>query len=99
MSDRSFPPSDLSSVMQMHQLANGFRVTQAIYVAAKLEIADLVGQAPKTADELAEATKTDTQSLRRLLQLLTGLGIFEEDEKGKYRQTSLSTPVHKFGNV
>jgi len=76
MSDRSSQPSDLSAVTQIYQLANGFQVTQAIYVAARLGIAELVGQAPKTAEELAHATKTDGPLLRRLLQFLASLGIF-----------------------
>jgi len=65
-------------------------VSQPIMVAARLGIADLVEEAPRTADELAHATKAHAPSLRRLLRFLTVLGIFAEDATGKYRQTPLS---------
>jgi hypothetical protein len=68
----------------------GFMASQAIAVAAKLRIADLVAQGAKTADELARSTQTHAPSLRRLLQLLASLGIFAEEPVGWYRQTSLS---------
>jgi hypothetical protein len=44
----------------------------------------------RTADELAQETKTHAPSLHRLLQFLTNLGIFAEGADGKYRQTMLS---------
>ena len=74
----------------MHQLIFGFMALPAIAAAAKLGIADLVGQSPKTVDELADATKAHALSLRRLLQFLAGLGIFAEDAAGKYEQTPMS---------
>jgi len=43
--------------LTMRQLISGFWVSRAIYVAAKLEIADLVKDQPKTAVELARATQ------------------------------------------
>ncbi len=64
--------------------------TPAISVAASLGIADLVAETPKTADVLAQATKTHTLSLRRLLQFITSLGVFAEDAAGRYGQTALS---------
>ena len=63
---------------------------QVVYVAAKLGLADLVTQEPKTARELAQATKTHGPSLGRFLRALVGLGIFTEDEKGRFHHTPLS---------
>jgi SAM-dependent methyltransferase len=95
MSDRTFQPSDLSSFSQMYQLANGFKVTQAIYVAARLGIADLVGPAPQRTEDLASATKTDGPSLRRLLQFLASLGILAEDNAGNCGHTPLSETLRR----
>ena len=63
---------------------------QAVHVAAKLGIADLVARGPKTVPELADATHTHGPSLGRLLRALTSLGIFGEDEPGQYSQSPLS---------
>ncbi|HLW71677.1 MAG TPA: methyltransferase [Candidatus Binataceae bacterium] len=80
-------PAELSG---MTQLVYGLVTTQAIYVASKLAIADLVAGAPKTADELAGATKAHAPSLLRVLRMLTSVGVFSEDASGRFHQTRLS---------
>jgi hypothetical protein len=81
----------VSPSMQVMQLLwPGAIAVQAIHVAARLALADLVAGGPKTAAELAEATKSDGPSLGRLLRALSSLGIFAEDVPGRYRQTPLS---------
>jgi DNA-binding IclR family transcriptional regulator len=61
----------------------GFVASRAISVAAKLGIADLVAEAPRTVDELARATKAHASSLRRFLLMLASIGIFAEDSFGR----------------
>lgn len=63
---------------------------QAIHVAARFALADLVAGGPKSIKELADATVTQASSLGRLLRALTSLGIFAEDTTGRFRQTALS---------
>ena len=53
-------------------------MAQAIYVAAKLNIADLLNDGPKTVEELAGATSTHAPSLHRLLRALASIGICNE---------------------
>jgi O-methyltransferase/methyltransferase family protein len=60
----------------------GFMASQAVYVAAKLGIADLVGERAQSATELAEAVGADPDALYRLLRFLAGNGIFVEGEGG-----------------
>jgi C-methyltransferase len=90
MADQSSQPVELLVESQMWRLLLGSRTTQAIAVAAKLRLADLVTVASRTADELARETNSHPRSLRRLLQFLTSIGIFAEDADGKYRNTALS---------
>ncbi len=85
MSDLDSQPGDPSPVTQLYQMMVGYRSTQPIYVAAKLGIADLVAETPKTADESAHATKAHAPSLRRLLLMLSSVGIFAEDTAGRFR--------------
>jgi len=74
----------------MLQLITGFWVSRAIYVAAKLGLADLVKDSPKTADELARLTGTHPPSLYRALRALASVGVFTDDGQGRFAQTPLS---------
>jgi len=74
----------------MLQMITGFWVSRAIYVAAKLGLADLVKDGPKTADELARSTGTHAPSLYRVLRALAGVGVFAGSEQGRFAQTPLS---------
>src|SRR5256886_4727400 len=78
------------SMQMMQMLWPGAMAVQAIHVAAKLALADLVAGGPKSIRELADATHTHGPSMARLLRALTSLGIFVEDTTGRYRQTALS---------
>ena len=71
-----------SPAVALRQLANGFMVSQAIYVAAKLGIADLLTNGSKTAADLAQITQTHAPSLYRLLRVLVSVGVCLEDEGG-----------------
>jgi O-methyltransferase/methyltransferase family protein len=74
----------------MLQMITGFWVSRAIYVAAKLRLADLVKDSPKTADELARLTGTHSPSLYRALRALASVGVFTDDGHGRFAQTPLS---------
>jgi hypothetical protein len=70
-------------------MLTGYWISQAIYVAAKLGIADLLQQGPKNADELAQVTGTHARSLYRLLRALASIGVFAEAEDGRFGLTPL----------
>lgn len=88
-------PSEASPLLTMLQMINGYHVSQMIYVAAKLGIADLLKVGPQGVDELAEATGTHAPSLYRLLRALSSLGVFAEDEHGRFELTPLAEPLQK----
>jgi O-methyltransferase domain/Dimerisation domain len=60
----------------LFQMAAGYWLSQAIYVAAKLGIADLLTEDPKSSVELAAVTGVDAASLFRVLRALAGVGVF-----------------------
>lgn len=60
----------------LFRMAAGYWLSQAIYVAAKLGLADLLKDGPKPSRQLAAATGTDEQSLFRLMRALSSTGIF-----------------------
>jgi precorrin-6B methylase 2 len=68
----------------------GFMLSQAVYVAAKLGIADLVADAAVPAEELARTTGADADSLYRLLRVLAGHGIFVERDGRAFENSAQS---------
>jgi ubiquinone/menaquinone biosynthesis C-methylase UbiE len=85
MSDKKPTPRQ-----QLVQMITSYWTSQAIHVAAKLGIADLVKDGPKSADELATATRTHPPSLYRLLRALASVEIFAEDEQQRFRLTPMA---------
>ena len=68
----------------------GLVVSQAVYVAAKLGIPDLLAGGPRSATELAVDAGADPDALYRLLRLLAGHGIFVEQADGRFANSALS---------
>jgi hypothetical protein len=75
--------------VQMVQLLAGFQVSQALYAAAKLSIADALADGPRTAAQVAEARQLHPANTARLLRSLTGFGVLATDADGRYRLTPL----------
>ena len=73
----------------MLQLMSGFWISRCIYITAKLGLADLVKDGPKTAVELAARTETHAPSLFRVLRALASVGIFTQDEQDRFGDTLL----------
>jgi hypothetical protein len=83
-------PDLLPPSTAMLRMLAGAWISQALYVAARLGVADLVCDNAKTAAELAEATRTNTDALYRLLRALAGLGVFEEQADARFALTPLA---------
>jgi hypothetical protein len=84
MTTNDFPPQ-----LVLQQMIQGFQVTQCIYVAAKLGIADLLKDGPLTSEDLAQATDTHAPSLYRVLRLLTATGLLTEGRAHSFMLTPL----------
>jgi hypothetical protein len=65
-------------LQELFRLMSGYRVSQALYVAATLGIADRLKDGPQSSDALAEATGTHAGALYRLLRFLAGAGVVHE---------------------
>lgn len=74
----------------MSRMINGYWTSQALYVAAKLGLADLLASGPRSADELAASTSTHAPSLYRLLRALASQGVFADDGSGRFSSTPLA---------
>src|SRR3954453_12542700 len=75
------------------QLIDGYRITQMIYVAARLDLADLLAAGPQSSAELAAQTGTHAPALYRLLRALSSFGVFREEAPDRFALTALAEPL------
>ncbi len=71
--------TDAAPADAVMQLIGGFQVSQAVYVAAKLDIPTLLSDGPATVGDLARRTGSHEHQLRRLLRTLASMGLFGLD--------------------
>lgn len=69
---------------ELFRIISGYKSTQALFVAAKLGIADHLARGPKSAAELAKEVGANPKALLRLMRYLAALGIFTRDESRKF---------------
>lgn len=77
-------------VESMHNLIVGRAFSAAIYVAAKLGIADLLIDGSKTCSELAEKLNVNQEALYRLMRSLSSMEIFFEYDDGSFGLTPMA---------
>jgi hypothetical protein len=82
--------NQLPAPVQMLQIITNFWTTRAVYVFAKLGIADLLKSGTKSTQELAESTGMHAPSLYRLLRALASAGIVQTENEGRFGLTPLS---------
>jgi SAM-dependent methyltransferase len=81
----ALPPS-----ATMLNLINGFQVARALFIAARLRLADLVHGGVSDCTALAALSNTDAPSLYRVLRVLVSAGVFEMDEHGNVKMNPLA---------
>jgi hypothetical protein len=71
------------------RLITGYWVSQLIYAAVKLKIADVLLDGPLPAIAVARRVKTPPELIQRLMYALVDVGIFACDRQGRFRLTRL----------
>ena len=74
-------------------MITAYRLSQLIYVAARLGIADLLKDGPKTSEELAALAGVHPPALYRVLRALASNGIFAETGDRSFELTPLAAPL------
>ena len=69
---------------------NGYQVSQALSVAARLRLPDLVDSTPRDAESIATAAGTHARATYRLLRALTSVGVFEETADHRFTANAAS---------
>lgn len=84
------PPHTPPPAMRLRELAFGAAVAAAVRAAARLKVADALGESPATPAALAAAVHAEPKPLQRLLRALSCYGIFAETEDGAFVHTDMS---------
>jgi DNA-binding HxlR family transcriptional regulator len=86
--DADLPPS-----AAMLRMISGSWVSRIIYIAAKLGLADLLKDGPRSCEDLAQSTGTHAASLYRVLRALASAGVFAEDDQRRFTLTPLAATL------
>jgi hypothetical protein len=89
MTEPHYAKQQLPPAARLIGIATASWIAPVLYAAAKLGIADHLGERPQSAAELATPTKTDAPTLHRLLRTLASLGILTERAEQRYALTPL----------
>jgi hypothetical protein len=76
--------------MRLRELAFGAACAAAVRAAARLGVADALGESPMSTEDLAAAVKAEPLPLRRMLRALSCYGVFTENEDGRFAHTGMS---------
>ena len=71
------------------RLADGYLTTQLLYVAAKLGVADVLADGPRTGREIADAVGADPDALVRILRGLALDDVLAEEGGGRFALTAV----------
>jgi hypothetical protein len=82
-------PTTIPPQWQIARLMDGFLTTQALYIAAKLGVADALADGPRTGRAIAEAVGADPDALTRVLRGLVLEDVLAEEGDGRFALTPL----------
>ncbi len=78
---------------QLLALVRGYRISQAIYVATRLGIPDLLADGPRDIAELARAAGSHPPSLHRVLTFLAGVGVLDKVGPDRFALTPVAAAL------
>ncbi len=81
------PSTALPPQKAIGQMASGYMVSQSLYAAAKLGLADLLKDGAKSCEDLASSVGVHPRLLYRLMRALASVGVFAEQEPGYFTLT------------
>jgi hypothetical protein len=86
---------NVSASSQLVQMAMAYSRSRVLCAAARLGVADALGDEVHSVEDLAEACHADADALYRLLRTLASIGVTEETTPKHFRLTKFGTPLRK----
>jgi hypothetical protein len=87
--------TESSAAPSLVEMSQGYFRGKALCAAARLGVADAIGEAEKSLDEIAKATGAPGDSLARLLRALASFGVIRESAPSRFKLTPLGLPLRK----
>lgn len=87
---QNIPAKTTPPPFRLMQLGSLFWQSRALYVAVKLDLADAIGDAHKSTQEIADELQLHEGHLCRLLRMLSSLGVFEETSPRVFKNSKTS---------
>lgn len=78
---------------RMAELVNGYQISAAIGVVARLDVAGCLSAGPAHLGDVALRVGADARALERVVRLLTDAGVFEQLDDGRVGLTSLGATL------
>lgn len=87
---QSIPNKLTPAPFRLVQIGSAYWQSRALFVAAQLDVATLLGKESLSAAELSARLEVSADALGRLLRLLAAIGVFAETAPMVFRNTKLS---------
>ncbi len=97
--DRKYWAMSETPPWQLLRLMDGYVTTQLLYVAAKLDIASVLVDGPKSGAEVAAAVGADRDALVRVIRGLVIEDVFAEDADGRFSLTPVGECLGSLGGA
>lgn len=75
---------------KIFEIGFSWTVPRALFVAAELGVADVLGDGPESVERIAAKTGAHAPSLERVLRLLVKHQVFDQDELGRFHNNAVS---------
>ena len=86
---------NVTASTELLEMAMSFGPSCVLCAAARLGVADALGEAERSASEVATACAADPSSMYRLLRAMAALGLLNETSPQHFRLTALGRPLCK----
>jgi hypothetical protein len=88
--NRATPPP-----FRLMQIESAFWQSRVLHVAARLDLATVIGDGRLTVDEIAARLSAHPDNLHRLMRMLAAMGIFAETAPRVFANNKLSAPLRE----
>jgi precorrin-6B methylase 2 len=95
VSESCEPDRPADGTSPLVEMAMGYFRSRTLCAAARLGIADVLGEGEQTVDRLASACQADPASLNRLLRALASFSIVSESKPGTFVLTPVGAPLRR----
>lgn len=80
---------------ELQEMATAYGPSCVLSAAARLGIADALGDAERSASDVAESCNADAPSMYRLLRAMAALGLLNQTDPQHFRLTALGKPLRR----